>query len=64
VSDVEPIFEATPALRGSLTFDTEGRDRNTLLSRRFPGGSLKIVAAKAPRNLRRHTARRSLPQRG
>jgi phage terminase large subunit GpA-like protein len=57
VSDVEPIFEATPALRGSLTFDTEGLDRNTLLSRRFPGGSLKIVAAKAPRNLRRHTAR-------
>jgi phage terminase large subunit GpA-like protein len=57
VSDVEAIFEATPALRGSLTFDTEGIDRNTLLSRRFAGGSLKVVAAKAPRNLRRHTAR-------
>jgi phage terminase large subunit GpA-like protein len=31
--------------------------RSTILSRRFAGGSLKTVAAKAPRNLRRHTAR-------
>jgi phage terminase large subunit GpA-like protein len=27
------------------------------LHRRFAGGSLKVVASKAPRNLRRHTAR-------
>lgn len=57
VSDLEPIFAASPALRGALAADTEDAERNTLLSRRFPGGSLKIVAAKAPRNLRRHTAR-------
>jgi phage terminase large subunit GpA-like protein len=58
VSDIEPVFAATPALRGSLSFDTgEGIDRNTLLHRRFPGGSLKVVAARSPRNLRRHTAR-------
>ena len=58
VSDVEPVFAATPALRAALTADRgDGEDRNTLLSRRFPGGSLKVVAAKAPRNLRRHTAR-------
>ena len=31
--------------------------RNTILSRKFPGGSLKIVVAQAPRNLRRHTAK-------
>ncbi|MDY7096755.1 MAG: phage terminase large subunit family protein [Pseudomonadota bacterium] len=55
VSDLEPIFEATPALAGLLSGDEAGR--NTLLSRRFPGGSLKIIAAKAPRNLRRHNAR-------
>jgi phage terminase large subunit GpA-like protein len=55
VSDLEPIFEATPTLAGLLTADESGR--NTLLSRRFPGGSLKIVAAKAPRNLRRHNVR-------
>ncbi|MGY4398392.1 phage terminase large subunit GpA-like protein [Sphingomonas sp. UYAg733] len=55
VSDIEPIFEATPALSGLLSADEGGR--NTLLSRRFPGGSLKIVAAKAPRNLRRHNVR-------
>lgn len=54
VSDLEPIFAASPALDGLLTADG---DRNTLLSRRFPGGSLKVVAAKAPRNLRRHNVR-------
>ncbi len=57
VSDIEPIFQATPALRGALSADIEEGERNTLLHRRFPGGSLKVVAAKAPRNLRRHTAR-------
>lgn len=58
VSDIEPTFEASPTLRGTLTEGAdEGEQRNTLMSRRFPGGSLKIVAAKSPRNLRRHTAR-------
>ena len=51
--NMEPTFEATPALAGALVSDkVGGRDRNTMLSKRFPGGSLKIVAAKAPRNLR------------
>lgn len=57
VSDVEPVFNASPALAGLLEGDAAESGRNTLLSRRFPGGSLKIVAAKAPRNLRRHNAR-------
>jgi phage terminase large subunit GpA-like protein len=57
VSDVEPIFEATPALSGLLSAEADDTGRNTLLSRRFAGGSLKIVAAKAPRNLRRHNVR-------
>lgn len=57
VSDVEPIFEASPVLRGLLAADTEEGGRNTLQHRRFPGGSLKVVAAKAPRNLRRHNVR-------
>lgn len=57
VSDLEPVFAATPALCGVLSADVEEGERNTLLSRRFAGGSLKVVAARAPRNLRRHTAR-------
>lgn len=57
VSDLEPVFEATPVLRGLISAEADETGRNTLMSRRFPGGSLKIVAAKAPRNLRRHTAR-------
>jgi phage terminase large subunit GpA-like protein len=57
VSDIEPIFAASPALRGLLGDDQEEGERESLLHRRFPGGSLKAVAARAPRNLRRHTAR-------
>lgn len=57
VSDLEPIFDATPALRGLISGDADESGRSTLLSRRFPGGSLKIVAAKSPRNLRRHNVR-------
>lgn len=57
VSDLEPIFDATPALAGLLSAEADDTGRNTLLSRRFPGGSLKVVAAKAPRNLRRHNVR-------
>ena len=58
VSDLEPTFEASPALCGALSREVEhGEDRSTILHRLFSGGSLKVVAAKAPRNLRRHTAR-------
>lgn len=57
VSDVEPTFDACPAVAKALADDREEGDRNTLLSRRFPGGSLKVVAAKDPRNLRRHNVR-------
>lgn len=57
VSDIEPTFAASPAVATALADDVAEGERNTILSRRFPGGSLKIVAARAPRNLRRHTAR-------
>ncbi len=57
VSDLEPIFEATPALHGLLSAEADETGRNTLMSRRFAGGSLKVVAAKSPRNLRRHNVR-------
>lgn len=57
VSDVEPIFAESPVVAQALSDDRDDADRNTLLSRRFPGGSLKVVAAKAPRNLRRHNVR-------
>ena len=58
VSDIEPIFAATPGTaRRAVSDDVEEGERNTLLHRRFAGGSLKCIAARAPRNLRRHTAR-------
>lgn len=55
--DVEQIFEASPTLRGLLTDDADESGRSTMLARRFAGGSLKFLAAKSPRNLRRHTAK-------
>ena len=58
VSDIEPLFEASAPLRGLLAIEgNRSGDRSTIMHRRFAGGSLKIVAAKAPRNLRRHTVR-------
>lgn len=57
VDEIEPAFEASPTLRDLLpTRGDEGR--NTLTIKHFiGGGDLKILAAKAPRNLRRHDAR-------
>ncbi|WP_025036207.1 phage terminase large subunit family protein [Bradyrhizobium sp. DOA9] len=57
VSDLEPIFNASPVLKGLISNDSEDGERNTLTSKRFAGGSLKVVAARSPRNLRRHTVR-------
>lgn len=57
VSEVEPIFAASPVLAGLLSEDAEGGERNTLLARRFAGGSLRVIAARSPRNLRARTAR-------
>lgn len=55
--DLEAIFEASPDLRGLMSDEADETGRSTMLNRRFPGGSLKFIAAKSPRNLRRHTAR-------
>ena len=60
VSEIEAVFDGSPALSGRLSAPKRGSDRinrNTLCHRLFDGGSLKVVAGKAPRNLRRHTAR-------
>lgn len=57
VSDLEPIFEASPTVARMLTSDVDETGRNTIRHRRFPGGSLKVVAARSPRNLRSHTVR-------
>lgn len=56
-SDIEPIAAASPAVARLLAGATKEGKRDNMLSRRFPGGSLRIVAAKAPRNLRRKNIR-------
>lgn len=57
VSEVEPIFGASAAVAAVLSDERDESGRNTLLARRFPGGSLKALPARSPRNLRAHTAR-------
>lgn len=52
VDTVEPIFEATPELKGMMRRDRTGRNntRNRIF---LGGGSLKIRSGRAPRKLRR-----------
>jgi len=57
VSDVEPLFDASPALRGALVGEKGKKSRVRLLAKRFAGGELRVVAAKSPRNLASHTSR-------
>lgn len=57
VDDVEPTLLASPTLAQFLSPDSSETGRNTLLARRFPGGSLRFVPAKAPSNLRSHNVR-------
>jgi len=52
VDVMEPIFRSSPDLAGKLSGDDQEVNRNTMMSRRFSGGSLNVVAAKAPNNLR------------
>ncbi|MEM9910285.1 MAG: terminase gpA endonuclease subunit [Pseudomonadota bacterium] len=54
-SSIEPTFKESPTLRQALEANSTGRD--TMLSRFFPGGSLSLVSATSPRNLRAKTAR-------
>ena len=55
--DVDGVFDASPALRGLLREDADENGRSTMLNRRFPGGSVKFVAARSPRTLRRHNVK-------
>ncbi|MGE3583036.1 MAG: phage terminase large subunit family protein [Hyphomonadaceae bacterium] len=57
VDNLEPTFTATPALRKALADDQDEAGRNTLLAKRYPGGSLTLAAARSPRNLRAKTAK-------
>lgn len=56
-TQVEPVFAASPMLRDALAEDRSVGSRDTMVYRSFPGGSLRVVSARAPRNLRAHTAR-------
>lgn len=57
VDEIDPMFEESPTLAGLIP---RGRldGRNTLTMKSvLGGGSIKILAARSPRNLRRHDAK-------
>jgi len=59
VDDVDPLFNNSPALSVLVNRKRRFDERNTLTNRKYPGGgSLKALAARSPRNLRRHRARK------
>ena len=50
------MFAESPAVKAKLSVGKENA-RDTILFRRFVGGSLRVVSAEAQRNLRSHAAR-------
>lgn len=58
IDDIYPIFEESPAL--SAVMSSRSNDSKNTLTRRtmLGGGSLKILSARSPRNLRSHRGRK------
>jgi phage terminase large subunit GpA-like protein len=58
-AEFEAIVDASPCLKHVFTYVVGGRGtiRGNLVTRFFPGGSLRALAARSPRNLRRITLR-------
>jgi phage terminase large subunit GpA-like protein len=58
VDEIDPLFEASPVL-DEILIKGRSNGKSTLVRKSFRGGaSLKILAAMAPRNLRRHDAKK------
>jgi phage terminase large subunit GpA-like protein len=58
VDHIDPLFEASPSL-DELMIRGRSNGKTTMVRKAFKGGaSLKILAAMAPRNLRRHDAKK------
>jgi phage terminase large subunit GpA-like protein len=53
---LQPLLEETPRLAGRVSNSARNKD-NTILKKRFPGGSLTAVGTNSPRGLRRATIR-------
>jgi phage terminase large subunit GpA-like protein len=56
--NLTPLIEETPCLKGKVIDQAAKKTGNTILAKRFSGGSsLKTIGANSPRGFRRHTAR-------
>jgi phage terminase large subunit GpA-like protein len=56
--ELEPMLRDTPALAG-LAAEAKSRDKHSTVKRKnFPGGSLRLIGANAPRGFRRVTVKR------
>jgi phage terminase large subunit GpA-like protein len=58
-SEFEAVMDASPCLKDVFRYEASGRNwrRGNMTTRFFPGGSLRTLAARSPRNLRRITLR-------
>ena len=52
-----PLIEETPCLRGKVREQAAKKSGNTILSKRYPGGSVRAIGANSPRGFRRITVR-------
>lgn len=54
---LDPMLESTPVLAGLVTSDQSRRKGNTILHKRYLGGTIFAVGASTPKSFRRRTAR-------
>jgi phage terminase large subunit GpA-like protein len=55
--NLTPLVEETPRLREKVRDQKSRNSGNTILTKRYPGGSLKAIGANSPRGFRRVTVR-------
>lgn len=55
--NLTPLIEETPRLHGKVRDQKSRSSGNTILAKRYPGGSLKAIGANSPRGFRRLTVR-------
>lgn len=56
--ELDPMFRDTPVLAGRVSEQKSRSASNTIKRKRFPGGTLYLVGANAPRGFRRITVKR------
>ena len=51
--DIAPMIAGTPALKGLVSGAKKRESDNTILRKKFPGGTLRLIGSESPRGFRR-----------